>query len=183
MEPEEETPLWRLQKVSGELIPQLLHKIIDGICGRAYPLYQDYHSVWDSTEWKHVLDDITKFFKFVVGKNLPDEEILQQLNQLNSFHQETIMKCLRSRKDEIKQALLDEIVDISSAQLQDFDWQLKFAISSDKIAALQMPLLNLHLDIKENGDVKSYSVEMNKEELQNLISSLEAANKVVLQLK
>lgn len=162
---------------------QLLHKIIDGICGRTYPLYQDYHSVWDSTEWMHVLEDITTFFKAVVGKNLSDEEISQQLNQLNSSHQEAIMKCLKSRKDEIKKTLLEEIVDISSARLQDFDWQIKLALSSDKIASLQMPLLNLYLDVKENGEVKPYSVEMSKEELQKLINSLEAANKVVLQLK
>ncbi|XP_024587394.1 COMM domain-containing protein 8 isoform X1 [Neophocaena asiaeorientalis asiaeorientalis] len=178
MEPEEGVPLWRLQKLPAELGLQLLHKIIDGICGRTYPLYQDYHSVWDSTEWMHVLEDITNFFKAVVGKNLSDEEISQQLDQLNSSHQEAIMKCLKSRKDEIKQALLEEIVDISSSQLQDFDWQLKLALSSDKIATLQMPLLNLHLDVKENGEVKPYSVEMSKEELQNLINSLEAANKV-----
>ncbi|XP_060155281.1 COMM domain-containing protein 8 isoform X2 [Globicephala melas] len=177
MEPEEGVPLWRLQKLPAELGLQLLHKIIDGICGRTYPLYQDYHSVWDSTEWMHVLEDITNFFKAVVGKNLSDEEISQQLDQLNSSHQEAIMKCLKSRKDEIKQALLEEIVDISSSQLQDFDWQLKLALSSDKIATLQMPLLNLHLDVKENGEVKPYSVEMSKEELQNLINSLEAANK------
>uniref|UniRef100_A0A8C5UU07 COMM domain containing 8 n=1 Tax=Microcebus murinus TaxID=30608 RepID=A0A8C5UU07_MICMU len=183
MEPEEGTPLWRLQKLPAELGPQLLHKIIDGICGRAYPLYQDYNSIWESKEWKSVLEDVTKFFKAVVGKNLSDEEIFQQLNQLNSCHQEAIMKCLKSRKDEIKQALLGEIVDISSAQLQNFDWQLKLALSSDKIAALQMPLLHLHLDVKENGEVKPYSVEMSKEELQKLINSLEAANKVVLQLK
>ncbi|XP_043294570.1 COMM domain-containing protein 8 [Cervus canadensis] len=183
MEPEEGTPLWRLQKLPAERGLQLLHKVIDGICGRTYPLYQDYHSVWDSTEWMHVLEDITTFFKAVVGKNLSDEEIAQQLNQLNSSHQEAIMKCLKSRKDEIKQTLLEEIVDISSAQLQDFDWQLKLALSSDKIASLQMPLLSLHLDVKENGEVKPYSVEMSKEELQNLINSLEAANKVVLQLK
>ncbi|XP_007119693.1 COMM domain-containing protein 8 isoform X2 [Physeter macrocephalus] len=199
MEPEEGVPLWRLQKLPAELglqlpapvfiLPayykdkahnlycQLLHKIIDGICGRTYPLYQDYHSVWDSTEWMHVLEDITNFFKAVVGKSLSDEEVSQQLDQLNSSHQEAIMKCLKSRKDEIKQALLEEIVDISSSQLQDFDWQLKLALSSDKIATLQMPLLNLHLDVKENGEVKPYSVEMSKEELQNLINSLEAANK------
>ncbi|XP_023410795.1 COMM domain-containing protein 8 isoform X2 [Loxodonta africana] len=125
MESEEGTPLWQLQKLPTELGPQLLHKIIDGICGRAYPLYQDYHSVWDSTEWVHILEDTATFFKVIVGKNLSDEEISQQLNQLNSFHQEAIMKCLKSRKDEIRQALLGEIVDISSAQLQDFDWQLK----------------------------------------------------------
>lgn len=163
--------------------PPLLHKIIDGMCGRAYPAHHDYHSIWDFTEWKHVLEDVTMFFKAVVGRNLSDEETLQQLNQLNSYHQEAVMKCLKSRKNEIKQALLGEIVDISCAQLQDFDWQLKLALSSDKIATLQMPLLNLHLDVKENGAVKPYSIEMSKEELQNLISSLEAANKVVLQLK
>ena len=88
------------------------------------------------------------------------------------------MKCLKRRKDEIKQTLLEETVDISSAQLQNFDWQLKLALPSDKIAILQMPLLNIHLDVKENGEVKPYSVEMSKEELQKLINSLEAANKV-----
>lgn len=41
-----------------------------------------------------------------------------------------------------------------------------------------MPLLSLHLDVKENGEVKPYSIEMSREELQNLIHSLEAANKV-----
>ncbi|XP_040114337.1 COMM domain-containing protein 8-like [Oryx dammah] len=149
MELEEGTPLWQLQKLPTEQGLQLLHKIIDGICGQTYPLYQDYHSVWDSAEGMHVLEDITTFFKAVVGKNLSDEEISQQLNQLNSSHQEVIMKCLKSRKDGIKQTLLEEIVDISSAQLQDFHWQLKLAVSSDKIAILQMPLLNLHLDVKE----------------------------------
>ncbi|KAM9666850.1 COMM domain-containing protein 8-like [Trichechus inunguis] len=110
-------------------------------------------------------------------------DIAQQLNQLNSFHQEAVMRCLKSRKHEIKQALLGEAVDISSAQLQDFYWQLKFALPSDKIAKLQMPLLNHHLDVEENSEVKPYSVEMSKEEMQNLINSLETANNVVLQLK
>ncbi|XP_041527377.1 COMM domain-containing protein 8 [Microtus oregoni] len=183
MEAEEGTPLWRLQKLPPERGAPLLHKIIDGMCGRAYPAHQDYHSVWESAEWKQVLEDVTTFFKAVVGKNFSDEETLQQLSQLNSCHQEAVMKCLKSRKSEIKQVLLGEIVGISCAQLQDFDWQLKLALSSDKIATLQMPFLTLHLDVKENDEVKPYSIEMSKEELQNLISSLEAANKVVLQLK
>ena len=121
MDLEEGTPLWQLQKLPTEQGLLLLHKIIDGTCGRTYPLYQDYHRVWDSAEWMRVLEDITIFFKAVVGINLSDEEISQQLKQLNSSHQEAIMKCLQSRKDEIKQTLLEEIVDISSAQLHDFD--------------------------------------------------------------
>ena len=75
MEPEEGTPLWRLQKLPTEQGLQLLHKIIDGTCGRTYPLYQDYHRIWDSAEWMHVLEDITTFFKAVVGRNLSDEEV------------------------------------------------------------------------------------------------------------
>jgi len=45
---------------------------------------------------------------------------------------------------------------------------------------LQMPLLNLDLDVRENGEIKPISIEMNKEELQNLINALEAANKVAV---
>ncbi|KAB0350821.1 hypothetical protein FD754_015678, partial [Muntiacus muntjak] len=157
----------------------LLHKIIDGICGRIYPLYQDYHK------------DLTAFFKDVVGKNLSDKDISQQLSQLNPSHQEAIMKCLKSRKDEIKQTLSEEIVDISSAQLQDFDWQLKLALSIQKhqffgkIAKLQMPLLNLQIDVKKNGEVKPYSVEMSKEELKRGVLRAGGLKKwlVVLQLK
>lgn len=130
-----------------------------------------------------ILEETTTYFKTTVGKNLSDEEAVQQLNELSSSYQEAITKCLKGRKEEIRYALVESISAISSAQLQDFDWQLKLALSSDKISMLQMPLLNLDLDVKENGEIKPVSVEMNKEELQNLINALEAANKVVLQLK
>ncbi|MEE6462115.1 hypothetical protein FKM82_001497 [Ascaphus truei] len=102
---------------------------------------------------------------------------------LSPEHQEVILKCLKSRKAEIAEALVGKVCAMSSAYLQDFDWQLKLGLSSDKLSTLQMPLVNLDLDITQNGDIKPVSIEMNKEELQNLINSLEAANKVVLQLK
>uniref|UniRef100_G1Q464 COMM domain-containing protein n=1 Tax=Myotis lucifugus TaxID=59463 RepID=G1Q464_MYOLU len=174
MDLEERTPLWSLQKLLGLRLP---HKIIDGICGPTYPLQQDYQSVWDSTARMHVL--YCRVFQSCSWKT---EVELHQLNKLDSFHQEAIMKCLKSMKDKIKQALSGEIVGISSTQLQDFDWQLKLALSIDKIATLRMPLSNLHLHVKENGEVKSYSVGRSKEELQNL-NFLAATNKVILHLK
>ena len=51
-------------------------------------------------------------------------------------------------------------------------------MASDKLGAIQKPVLNLDLDISENGKRRMESIEMNKEELERLISSLEAANKV-----
>ncbi|MBN3294082.1 COMD8 protein, partial [Polypterus senegalus] len=107
-----------------------------------------------------------------------DEELQQSLSGLDSSHQQAIFHCLQSRREEIRHSLIEKTNAISTSQLQDFDWQLKLALSSDKISALQAPLVNLDLDIKENGAITPLSIEMNKDELQNLISSLEAANKV-----
>lgn len=57
------------------------------MCGRAYPAHQDYHSVWESAEWKQVLEDVTTFFKAVVGKNFSDEEVTSLLISLpNNKH-------------------------------------------------------------------------------------------------
>ncbi|XP_038605491.1 COMM domain-containing protein 8-like [Tachyglossus aculeatus] len=177
MEAAEGASLWRLQKIPAELGAQLLHRAVDSLCGRAAPQDQNGDQLWDPAEWEAMREDIAVFFKTTVGHDRPDEEALQQLGQLSPGLQETVMQCLKGRKEEIRQALLGEVTAISSAQLQDFDWQLKLALSSDKLATLQMPLLNLDLDVRENGEVKPYSIEMSKDELQKLISALEAANK------
>ncbi|KAL8207438.1 UNVERIFIED_CONTAM: COMM domain-containing protein 8 [Gekko kuhli] len=165
-----------LNVISSHLF-QFLHKVVDGVCGRAYPRYQDYNTVWNLTEWMEVLEQAATYFKYAVGADLSDEEALQQLSELSSDSQKAVVTCLKGRKPDIRHALIERTNAISSAQLQDFDWQLKLALSSDKLSVLQMPLLNLDLDVSENGDMKQYSIEMNKEELQNLLSALEAANK------
>lgn len=55
---------------------------------------------------------------------------------------------------------------------------LQLALSSDKISSLHTPLLSLSLDLRENGALRPVTMEMNREELNTLINSLEAANKV-----
>uniref|UniRef100_A0A3B4FRU1 COMM domain containing 8 n=1 Tax=Pundamilia nyererei TaxID=303518 RepID=A0A3B4FRU1_9CICH len=99
------------------------------------------------------------------------------------FSPAVVLSVLRAREEEIRCALLDRTNSISSATLQDFDWQLKLALSSDKISSLHTPLLSLSLDVRENGVLQPVTLEMNRDELGMLISSLESANKVVLQLK
>ncbi|KAG8591803.1 hypothetical protein GDO81_000311 [Engystomops pustulosus] len=183
MDGAEEGGLGLIVKLPLAQCPQFLHKVIDGVCGRALPRFQDYGSVWNLKEWLEVLEATTAFIKTAVGKDKSSEEMSNELSELNPEYQETIMKCIKSRKPEIKEALVEKACAMSSAYLQDFDWQLKLAMSSDKLSTLQMPLVNLDLDIVENGAIAPVSIEMNKDELQNLINSLEAANKVVLQLK
>uniref|UniRef100_UPI00398E6DCC COMM domain-containing protein 8 n=1 Tax=Pristiophorus japonicus TaxID=55135 RepID=UPI00398E6DCC len=172
-----------LAKLPADSCPRFIHRVIDGICGRALPRFRDYGNVWNLVEWLELLEEASAFVKHASGKHLSDEEILQLLDGLSAPHQEAVLNCLKGRKEELKWALIEKTNAVSSAQLQDFDWQLKLPLSSDKIAFLQTPLLNLDLDVRENGGLKPVSIEMDKEELQTLIHSLEAANKVVLQIK
>ncbi|XP_077135933.1 COMM domain-containing protein 8 [Ranitomeya variabilis] len=172
-----------VEKLPVSQCPQFLHKVIDGLCGRAQPRFQDYGNIWSLREWLEVLENTTAFIKTAVGKDGSSDETSNELGGLNPEYQEMMIKCIKSRNPEIKEALVEKVCAMSSSYLQDFDWQLKLAMSSDKLSTLQMPLVNLDLDIVENGAIAPVSIEMNKEELQNLINSLEAANKVVLQLK
>lgn len=43
----------------------------------------------------------------------------------SSSHAEAVLSVLRARREEIRRSLLDRTNSISSATLQDFDWQLK----------------------------------------------------------
>ena len=52
-------------------------------------------------------------------------------------------------------------------------------MSSDKLGSIQQPVVSVDFDLSESGQNKTESVELSKEELEKLISSLEAANMVI----
>lgn len=96
--------------------------------------------------------------------------IIRKINYLAHFPiEESTKSCLKNASPKCSFALNSPLSAVLSPQL---------ALSSDKISSLQTPLLNLSLDVRENGALRTVSVEMNREEFHMLISSLEAANKV-----
>ncbi len=52
-------------------------------------------------------------------------QVLAGLSDVESSHAEAMLSVLRARREEIRRALLDRTNSISTATLQDFDWQLK----------------------------------------------------------
>uniref|UniRef100_A0A3B3RNN0 COMM domain containing 8 n=1 Tax=Paramormyrops kingsleyae TaxID=1676925 RepID=A0A3B3RNN0_9TELE len=161
-----------IEKLPAAECPKFLHRVVDGVCGRSPPKMADYGTRWSLTEWMELLDALSAIFRLAVGKNIPDKEVKESLAELDSSYSDAILSCLKARHEEIRQSLVERTNAVSS-----------LALSSDKISTLQTPLLNLSLDIREGGAVRPVSIEMNREELQSLVSSLEGANKVVLQLK
>ena len=51
-------------------------------------------------------------------------------------------------------------------------------MSSDKLGSIQQPVVSVDFDLCEEGETQRESMELSKDELEQLISSLEAANKV-----
>ncbi|NXD68673.1 COMD8 protein, partial [Eolophus roseicapillus] len=173
-----------LEKLPPGRALEFLHKIVDGICGRAYPRYQDYGNIWSLLEWMEVLEETGTYFKTAVGKNISDEEVRAhnwyQKNVFMVTHQDLPEICINCKSKILPPFFQSHNTNFfPKRKLSIIQEHLKLALSSDKISMLQMPLLNLDLDVRENGEIKPVSIEMNKEELQNLINSLEAANKVV----
>lgn len=61
----------------------------------------------------HTLENVSKVFKTLVGKNVHDEEVSQQLESriLELISSIRIKQRLKGREDETKQAMLGESVD------------------------------------------------------------------------
>ena len=51
-------------------------------------------------------------------------------------------------------------------------------MSSDKLSSIQEPLVNLDLGLGAGKHAQNVSLELNKDDLKKLITSLELANKV-----
>ncbi|XP_046851849.1 COMM domain-containing protein 8-like [Xenia sp. Carnegie-2017] len=97
--------------------------------------------------------------------------------------QKVVFNCLLPRKNEIKLAQIAKTCRISQGSLKDFDWKVKLIMATDKLANMREPVLSLDLDIQDQIGVKQVSVEISKDELKEIITLLESANKVVMQLK
>ncbi|KAK2174796.1 hypothetical protein NP493_777g01045 [Ridgeia piscesae] len=164
-------------------ISTLIHRIIDGLCEKTPVHYEDFASVWGLEDWWLVTDFYKTFCRDAVKKACTKENWFQILGQLTFMlpeYSKEVADAVWVRRDEIRIQLVKRTSEISHAYLKDFDWQLKLVVSSDKLASVQEPLLSVDLDVDATGEDerKFVSVEMNKADLQRMITSLEAANKV-----
>ncbi|CAH1258618.1 COMMD8 [Branchiostoma lanceolatum] len=172
-----------LGKVDGDRFETLLHEIVDWVCRGAAPSYQPYSQTWDLDSWWHVLNSTKSFLLLAVKENLSKDGVLEHLTGLDSDHQQCFLQVITSRKEDIRLALISATAAISQGALEDLDWQVKLVLSSDKISSVQKPVLGLDLAVNKEGQRESLSLELSQEEVASLVTQLEAANKVVTQMK
>ncbi|WAQ97871.1 COMD8-like protein [Mya arenaria] len=168
-----------LMKYESNNCPQL----VDGICHRTKPKYDDYSKVWSLQEWWSLADAYTELYRQAVKHCWSKDQLLSELSGIREEYQSVVCDVLTSREKDIRNQLLLDSHAISHATMTDFDWKLKLVMGSDKLSTVHEPLLSVDLDVQMTDGRKTVSMELNREQLSGLISSLEAANKALLQLK
>ncbi|XP_030580838.1 COMM domain-containing protein 8 isoform X3 [Archocentrus centrarchus] len=120
-----------LNALTNEDCRKLCHRVVDGLCGREPPHRGDYSTTWSLQEWLELLGSLTALFRLAVVNKTSDEvvfsdvQVLSSLSNVSTSLAEAVLSVLRAREEEIRCALLDRTSSISTARLQDFDWQLK----------------------------------------------------------
>ncbi|XP_062502853.1 COMM domain-containing protein 8-like [Corticium candelabrum] len=170
-----------LKKFSTDQFEKLFHESCDFICGRQGPRYKDYGKILKIDKWQAFE---TAFIKLVKDAALDDKNKSRMSESFPDNHLQVFQDSLAARRQEIIDAMKISATTVGHAQLKDFDWNLRLILSSDKIAVVSEPVVTVDFKVEDcGGESKQVSLEMNRDELKKILSSLEAANKVVQQLK
>ncbi|XP_047001582.1 COMM domain-containing protein 8-like [Schistocerca americana] len=179
----------KLQKLDCQLLNKVLHSCADELCGRNAMKYEAVKASTDWTAEEHscICNEIKKLFSEVVGNSLGNEMVLANAPELDVSHRKCLLDCLDIHRKDIKRTLIADLASISGPVLKDFDWKLKWVMGSSKMSSLREPLLQMdfHLSQGKSQDEMSSStvnVEMDRNELKNLLSSLERAQEAVKNL-
>eukprot|EP00112_Aurelia_sp_Birch-Aquarium-sp1_P013987 Seg2995.4 transcript_id=Seg2995.4/GoldUCD/mRNA.D3Y31 product="COMM domain-containing protein 8" protein_id=Seg2995.4/GoldUCD/D3Y31 len=174
-----------LRKADLENAEKFLHQLINSLCKQKGPLFKNFNSIWNIKEWIMVSDSWLAKIRSWVGDTIGKDEIRNQLLK-EDFPDDWISRiliCITLRKNDIKQSLTNQTTNIAQSSMKNFDWKVKMVMSSDKLASIREPLANVDFELDTEDGRKTVALEMSKGELKMLIDKLEAANKVVVQLR
>ncbi|BFZ14443.1 hypothetical protein BsWGS_17482 [Bradybaena similaris] len=172
-----------LSKVSPADLEAVCHLVAESLCADSVFSSDKYLSIWSLEDWWTLRSALTEVMRMAVGRGWSQEKVTRELGSLDSSLKNIIYDSVLVHEQELRRKFVEDATAVSHAVLADFDWKLKLALASDKLASLQEPLLHVDLDIREvSGQHKSLLLELNQSELTKLITSLEMCSKSVQQL-
>ena len=173
-----------------EEVLKLIHTFINELVWRKTPDYEPYRVVFSSKEWSSFKIEFRKlkeacqaeeFSKPCVTQYLTD---LPEANRPSKEVQTAITDCFETRKEELHTYLLSQADNITGAGqvLKDIDWSVSLVMSSDTMASMRQPLMNLTLHLEGDEGRTSKQLELSQDELKSLVTSMDAAYKSSLQM-
>jgi COMM domain len=172
----------RLQKIDavpGEMVDKVMELVLD----RA--LFPDRHAV--PPQIAPLVDAYALLVRQAVKLSLDKEAVARDLLEAR-VSKENALKfatLFAQRADALRRHYASKTVEDGAASyLKDFDWQLHLQAGGDTIDSSREPLLLLALNVHDNVDKSAHNVhvELDIEQTDRLIDSLERAQQQVAQL-
>eukprot|EP00040_Diaphanoeca_grandis_P019068 m.100459 g.100459 ORF g.100459 m.100459 type:complete len:184 (-) comp27245_c3_seq1:72-623(-) len=170
---------------SAENLEKLVHSVVDAICAGKYPRVLDFEKMVSPAHWRVLVSSLTSIVKEFGRLQTCDIGALLQAAGFTAEQSKVMSSAASARKPELRKALLLQTSKIASASITDFDWKVSVAFASDSMATLNETLLMLTFKVGQAGPntaQEEIKMELSRPELTNLISKLEAANKIVTEL-
>ncbi|XP_076628697.1 COMM domain-containing protein 8 [Colletes latitarsis] len=157
-------------------LKELLHACVDEICGRPGPSYNKFaNSVeWNREEYEETYKLISMLLRNPACLYLVDEKMPQEYHELPELIQQNILTCLKTRREQLTNALLKEYSKEKYETLTDFDWRLKLVMGSSTSTTLREFLLQLDLMVENKETKRILGLELNKDELETFINVMES---------
>jgi hypothetical protein len=174
-----------LQKLSDEDKRKFIHGAINGLCQKDGLHYEEYAKLLSLSEYGQLKNWLCDILRKTTRKGMDRAILTDTLTQLG-VPQEVgvvIAECIWVRKEEVHDQLVRDSSAITSCSLKDYDWKTKLVLASDKMGSIQEPILSLDLMMDEGGTQRNETIELTPNELSKLVSAIEAANKMVVQLR
>ncbi|EGD77135.1 hypothetical protein PTSG_07469 [Salpingoeca rosetta] len=161
---------------------QLVHGVIDGVCGQDPPSFSGIATGLSLQQWTSTVNTLTQAIEKQFGRENGTEEVVKALEQsgLPSAKGAVVRACLDARSNDLHKALIRKACAVGEACVVDFDWDVRLAVSSSSMHTLKIPLVHLTLTLQQpSGRREDVHVELSEEELDAFLSSLNVANKRV----
>ncbi|XP_014210148.1 COMM domain-containing protein 8 [Copidosoma floridanum] len=156
-------------------LTKFVHLCIDESCTLKGPEFRQFTSVdWTKEQFNTLYRLLLKLFHNPSCLYIEDEKMPPEYTQLPKNVQNVILACLRVRKSQLTDALLNDYLSRQGPTLSDFDWRLKYVMGSSKMASIREPLLQLDLILKDKQKEQVLGLELNLEELDLMIDAIES---------
>jgi hypothetical protein len=144
----------------------------------------DFDKTWSPADWRSLVTAVTSALQQYGALFEPNMAEGLAAAGVDGAVVTLMATAFEARRAEIRLALLSATTSIASSQLEDFDWNVKLAVSSDSLQELKESYLHLSLKVRNpDSTVEDVRMELSRTELREVISKMEAANTVVRDLK
>ena len=126
--------------------------------------YQNYESEIKSIS--------TCYLQYCLNQ-IKQNELLEYFPELPEEYKDSVLNAIEVRKEIVTKQLLNQHNNSNIPVLKSFDWELNWTIGSSSLAHHRQQTATLILNCKNKGKPECLTVEMNRDNLNQMIEELE----------